>query len=131
VDQRSGNHTANTRENVPNEVVERNSRGSLARHELGEHGSGHAEDQHATNTEEEICNDLVLPLAKAFHSEQAKLTGPTQKTPFCTLHPYHIIATGKQQAAIHAFSLIRSSGLKMRLPFSSIRPLFRASLFMM
>jgi hypothetical protein len=54
----SSNNTTNAREDISNEVVHSNASRRSTRHELGQHRGRHAEDQHASNAEEEISNDL-------------------------------------------------------------------------
>ena len=56
------------------------------------------------------------------------INGTSQNTPFSAVQPYQISAAGYKNAAIHAFSLMRSSGLYISFPFSSYLPAFLASL---
>ena len=64
VEERLGDDAADAGEDVAHEVVDRHAgRGSLG-HELRQHGSGHGEDKHAADAEEEVGDELRVRLAR-------------------------------------------------------------------
>ena len=64
-DEGTGDDSADAGKAVPDEIVGGDARGRFARHEFRQYRRGRAEDEHATNTEEEVGDELV-DLEKVF-----------------------------------------------------------------
>lgn len=139
-----GRNGTDAGEDIADEIVGRDAGGGLAGHEFCEHGGGHAEDDHATDAEEEIRDELEKGEAEPYQRckvlvsmyerkkrKEKNHTGIAQKRCFSDVHPYQIKAPGYTKAAIHAFSRMRSSGLYTKFPCSSFRSAFLASRAMM
>lgn len=96
---RSRDEGSHAGENVPHEVVQGHALGGLFRHELGEHGGHHTENEHGSNTEEEVGDHLsvksvtVIPVSPILVAGNSH-TGTSQNTPFSTVQPYQMRAAG-------------------------------------
>ena len=68
---------------------------------------------------------IVVAIAKMSMEPMPKkklaIRGTSQKTPFSAVQPYQMSAAGYRNAAIQAFSRIRSSGMYINFPLSSRR----------
>ena len=63
IEERLSNHSADAAEDVSYKVIQCDAATSFPRHEFCEHSGGHGEDKHATNSEEEVGDQLLVESA--------------------------------------------------------------------
>ena len=59
-------NSSDARENVTHKVIDCDAGGGFAWHEFGEHSGCHGEDEHATDAEEEVCDELDYFISHIF-----------------------------------------------------------------